>query len=195
MYFFRSQREFIQIDKWTHFCKLQNILFRYVSCVAQFIHCLHNFMELRRHHPNAILLQMHFLKSQNWFLQIAKCIIFKLKKILIGVCCVCINLSQLGTSRSSNSSGNANCLCHCPPTLLFFFQVWLEEQFSLDRDHHPWACLGNVRLAGYLHLPVTNKVWCSRIESWFSAVEICISSQAYFEALRFLGTFGDFEVC
>ena len=74
------------------------------------------------------------------------------------------------------------------------FSFRFEEQFSLDMGHHPGVCLGNVRLAGYLHPPVTNKIWCCRIESWFSAVEICIFSQAYFEALRFFGTFRNFEV-
>ena len=51
------------------------------------------------------------------------------------------------------------------------------EQFSKDSDHHPGVCFR------CLHPAVTNKVWCDRIESWFSGEDFVFPHNAT-EAMR-----------
>ena len=51
------------------------------------------------------------------------------------------------------------------------------EQFSKDSDHHPGVCFR------CLHPAVTNKVWCDRIESWFSGEDFVFPHNAA-EAMR-----------
>ena len=55
---------------------------------------------------------------------------------------------------------------------------WGGGYFCIDSGY-VFSCIAqHVGGAGCLHPPVTNKVWCSRIEILISAAEICISSKA-----------------
>ena len=61
-----------------------------------------------------------------------------------------VDWGQLGPSWSSNSSGDENCLC--PPSLPFIWWAIFVGQGSLSG-----GMFGDVRHAGCLHPPVTNK--------------------------------------